>query len=64
MGFIHQTSNQSFILSIEQIFIIPTFVLTIDKCQGLTLSRAILGPLLHPSQQNPKRNDMLYVALS
>jgi len=44
--------NQSFTISIEQIPIIHTFIFTIDKCQGLTLSRPILGPLLHSSQQN------------
>jgi hypothetical protein len=54
----------SFIVSIEQIPIILAFVLTIDKCQGLTLSRTILGPLLHSSQRNLKKNDTFYVVLS
>jgi hypothetical protein len=44
--------NQSFTISIEQIPIIHTFIFIINKCQRLTLSRPILGPLLHPSQQN------------
>jgi hypothetical protein len=43
------------VVPIEQIPIILAFVLTIDKCQGLTLSRIIFGPLLHPSQQHPKK---------
>jgi ATP-dependent exoDNAse (exonuclease V) alpha subunit len=42
--------NRSFIVSIEQIPIVLAFVFTINKCQGLTLSRAILRPLLHPSR--------------
>ncbi len=54
--------NQSFIISIEQIPIILAFV--IDKCQGLTLLGTILGPLLHLSQRNLKKNDTLYVVLS
>jgi hypothetical protein len=56
--------NWSFTVSIEQIPIILAFALTIDKCQGLTLSKTILGPLLHSSQRNFKKNDRLYVALS
>jgi hypothetical protein len=30
----------------------------------IALSKAILRPLLHPSQWNSKKNDTLYVALS
>jgi hypothetical protein len=56
--------NWSFTVSIEQIPIILAFALTIDKCQGLTLSKTILGPLLHSSQRNFKENDRLYVVLS
>jgi hypothetical protein len=41
--------NRSFTAFIEQIPIVFAFVLIVDKCQGLTLSRAILGLLLHPS---------------
>jgi hypothetical protein len=59
-----QLPNQSFIVLNEQIPLDPTFALTIDKCHGLTLSRAILGPLLHPLQQIPKKNGIVYVDLS
>jgi ATP-dependent exoDNAse (exonuclease V) alpha subunit len=52
------------VVPIEQIPIVLAFVLTINKCQGLTLSRVILGPFLHPYQQNPKKIGTLYVALS
>ena len=50
-----QLPNQSFIVLIEQLPLDPTFALTIDKCHGLILSEAILGPLLHPLQQTPKK---------
>jgi hypothetical protein len=55
--------NRRFIISIEQIPIVPAFALTINKFQGLTLSSIILGPLLHPSRKTPKKNGTLYVAL-
>jgi hypothetical protein len=42
-----QLPNQRFNVCIEQIFVIFAYALTIDKCQGLTLLGAILGPLLH-----------------
>jgi len=56
--------NWSFIVYIEQIPIILAFVLTIDKCQGLTLLGTIFGPLVHLSERNLKKDNMLYVTLS
>jgi hypothetical protein len=50
-----QLPNQSFIVSIEQILLVLALALTINKCQRLTMPMAILGPLLHPLWQTPKR---------
>lgn len=41
----------------------PFIPLTVDKGHSLTLSNAIIGPLLHPSRKTPKMNDTLYIAL-
>jgi hypothetical protein len=57
-------SNCCFIVSIKHVLIMPVFILTINKCQGLILCGVILGPLLHPSRKTPKKNGILYIALS
>jgi hypothetical protein len=58
-----QLPDWSFSVCIEQIPLVSAFALTIDKCQGLTLSRLILGPLLYPSRRTPEKNGTLYMAL-
>ncbi len=61
--YIRLKKKDGFAVMMQTIPIIPAYAITVDKSQGLTLPKMLLGPLNHPSRRSYP-SQLLYVALS